>query len=88
METYGGGKNDGKYFATEKNQKWWRYSMKELTRKVCNENSCKPIFIPPFYLNKRVLVEDLARDLAHPGIIEQNYTKELVIKKIEENDRM
>ena len=75
--------------ATEKNQKWWRYSMKELTRKVCNENSCKPIFIPPFCLNKYGgAPENCARDLAHPGIIEQNYTKELVIKKIEENDRM
>lgn len=73
--------------ADETNQEWYRYSMMELTKKICYDNNCDLIIIPSGRLTEDSLPsgkQDLARDLAHHGRIEQDYIKEVVIKKISE----
>ena len=69
------------------NSAWYQYSMLEFVKQQCKENGANLIVIPTGRLNTDVdYKKDLARDLSHFGKKEQDYTVELVKKKLKQID--
>lgn len=82
---------------TDANTMWYKTSSKKVIETVCKENGCRLLYVfgggivklleglgHDDTFNGKLIKEDLARDLLHTGVMEQNYQVKYVLQRLKE----